>query len=136
MSSSALSGDRGRETIVLVALVAAGGFLGAAARFGVMEFVAATDQPFWSATFAVNVVGCFLMGVLLARVSAAAQPRWRAFLGFGVLGAFTTFSTFSGDVVELAQTSVIGAGLYLLGTALTCLGGVLLGERAGRRRTA
>lgn len=136
MSSSALSERSGREAATLVGLVALGGFLGAAARFAVMEFVAATELPFWLATFAVNLVGCTLMGVLLARISARTQQRWRAFLGFGVLGAFTTFSTFSGDVIELALTSVVGAGLYLLGTAITCLAGVLLGERLGRRRVA
>ena len=90
--------------------------------------------PFWQATFTVNAVGCFLMGILLARVSATHQPYWRAFLGFGLLGAFTTFSTFSADVIDLVRSSILGGAAYLLGTVATCLAGVLLGEYIGRRR--
>ncbi len=134
MSNPATSGTPGREAAVLAVLVALGGFLGAVARFGAMEFVSAADLPFWWATFSVNVIGCALMGVLLARVSVVRRPRWRAFLGFGVLGAFTTFSTFGADIVELSRSSVVAAGAYLLGSVATCLAGVLIGEWVARRR--
>ena len=142
MSTSANPARHGSETALLVGLVALGGFVGAAARFAVMEFVAATALPFWLATFGVNIAGCTVMGVLLARVSRLGrgsvqmQQRWRAFLVFGILGTFTTFSTVSADAIELALTSSVGAGLYLLGTTITCLAGVILGERLARGRVA
>jgi CrcB protein len=138
VNNSAHPARDGSETALLVGLVALGGFVGAAARFAVMEFVAATELPFWLATFGVNLAGCTVMGVLLARVSRLGrgsvqmQQRWRAFLGFGILGAFTTFSTFSADIIELALTSSVGAGAYMLATAITCLAGVILGERLAR----
>ena len=134
MSGAATSGPSTSRGAFLILLVAAGGFLGATLRLGVAELVGIAGLPFWQATFTVNAVGCFLMGILLARVSATHQPYWRAFLGFGLLGAFTTFSTFSADVIDLVRSSILGGAAYLLGTVATCLAGVLLGEYIGRRR--
>jgi CrcB protein len=74
----------------LLAAVAAGGALGSAARHGLDL---ALPQP-W-ATVVVNVSGCLLIGALVARHRHAALLR--AFLGTGVLGGYTTFSTASAD---------------------------------------
>jgi CrcB protein len=85
-------------------LVALGGALGSVARWAVGRAVAgvggAGAAP-W-ATAAVNVLGCALLGVLVARVPEARDP-WRLALGTGVLGGFTTFSTFGVEVVGLAR---------------------------------
>lgn len=128
--------------VSLLALVAAGGFLGAAARMGAYLAItgagndptlAGSRLPSWVATYTVNVIGCVLMGVLLARIPATSP--WRAFLGFGVLGAFTTFSTFGADVMGLvSEGDFVVAGIYLVGSVVTCLLGVVIGERLGRRR--
>ncbi len=98
-------------------LVMTGGALGAGARhLAGRAAVAWLGAGFPWGTLFVNVTGGLLMGVLvgaLARV-AAAEP-WRLFLGVGVLGGFTTFSSFSLDVVLLAQRGQLAtAAGYLL----------------------
>jgi CrcB protein len=119
--------------------VAAGGALGAVGRYLVMIQVGhllGTAFPF--ATLAVNVTGSFVLGLLVEAMALAWSPPagLRALLVVGVLGAFTTFSTFSMDVVlhvergELALTlgyvvasvvlSILGffAGLHLVRAVL------------------
>lgn len=85
--------------------VAAGGALGAVSRYIVMSRTGAllgTGFPF--GTLVVNVAGSFLLGVVVAS-AAASGPTGSvfAFLGVGVLGGFTTFSTFALDVAYLAR---------------------------------
>lgn len=87
-------------------IIAAGGALGAVMRFMVSNAVysvAGRDFPY--GTLAVNVVGSLLMGalyvLLVERLTDAIE--WRAFLLIGVLGAFTTFSTFSMETVALLE---------------------------------
>ncbi len=110
----------------VLAAVAAGGALGSLARWGVGLAVA---DP-WG-TLLVNVTGCFLIGVLVARYGRAALLR--AFLGTGVLGGFTTFSTASTATVALAQSGRIPlAALYALGTLALCVTATAAGVRAGR----
>jgi len=86
--------------------IAAGGALGAVMRFMVSNAVysvAGRDFPY--GTLAVNVLGSLLMGalyvLLVERLTDAIE--WRAFLLIGVLGAFTTFSTFSMETVALLE---------------------------------
>jgi CrcB protein len=91
------------------------------------------------ATFGINVLGSLLMGVLVVLVSEAfaAHPLVRPFLGVGVLGGFTTFSTFAVD----AQT-LLGGGhratalAYLVGTVLAAVLAAALGMALTRRVTA
>lgn len=87
--------------------VAGGGALGSLLRFAVGRLLptAPTAMP-WS-TLGVNVLGSFALG-LLAGASFArpdASPALRAFLGIGLLGGFTTFSTFSVETITLAQAA-------------------------------
>jgi CrcB protein len=122
-----------------VAVVAAGGVLGALARWGVGLLLPAPPGTFPWATFGINVLGSLLMGVLVVLVTeaVAAHPLVRPFLGVGVLGGFTTFSTFAVD----AQTLLAGghratALAYLAGTVLAAVAAAALGMTLTRRATA
>lgn len=116
--------------------VAAGGAAGALARFGVS--IAADSMGIASAwaTLAVNIVGCLLMGLLVAAVIAnpARRALWQPLLGVGLLGGFTTFSAFAGDAVMLLDEGALAAATaYMLATLaggmLALRAGVILGER-------
>jgi len=114
----------------LVAAVAAGGILGAEARYGLgIAWPHGPDGWPW-ATFVVNVSGCLLIGALMVLVTEAFEPHplVRPFLGVGVLGGYTTFSTYSVDVVALVVTGRAGLALaYLVLTPVAAL----LAVRAG-----
>ena len=126
-----------------LAVAAAGGGLGALARYAVD--LTADEFGFarpW-ATLAINVVGCLLMGVLVSYVLAhpARHQLWRPFLGAGVLGGFTTFSAFAGDAVLLADEGAWAASAAYVVTTLA--GGLLalwvgyeVGHALRRRRPA
>lgn len=118
----------------MLAAVAVGGSAGSAARYEVALLLphdAGTGVP-W-ATLAVNAVGCLLIGVLVV-LTERRHPLLRPLLGVGVLGGFTTFSTFAVDAVVLADR---GAGwtaaAYVAGTPVTALAAVSLGVFATRR---
>ena len=119
--------------------VAGGGAIGALARSGVARFAASVWGPgFPWATFIVNLAGSFLMGALmvwfLAREPMA--PVLRAFLTVGLLGAFTTFSTFSLDTVTLfEQKAYVAAGLYVAGSVVLSIAGLVLGASMMRALT-
>jgi CrcB protein len=121
----------------LVALVAAGGTGGVLARDLVTRAVGDTDWPV--ATFAINVAGAFLIGLLLAalRRRGADEGRRRLarlLLATGVLGGFTTYSALALGTVELVRDDRVLAGAaYGLGTVVVGLGAVVLGAALGRR---
>lgn len=97
--------------------VAAGGALGAVGRYIVISRTGAllgTEFPF--GTLVVNVLGSFLLGAVVAIAAAPdAANDMLAFLGVGVLGGFTTFSTFALDVAFLAgRRAVRAAALYIV----------------------
>jgi CrcB protein len=114
--------------------VAAGGALGALARFGVSNWVhavAGTSFP-WG-TIVVNVSGSFLFGLLYRWMeSTTASPAFRAGVLIGLLGAFTTFSTFSYEAIVLARDGQYGRALaYVMGSVVAALFGLFLGYGAG-----
>jgi CrcB protein len=124
---------RDRWDVLLV--ISAGGALGSLARWGAGELVPhRPDQMPW-ATAGVNVVGCALIGVLMVLVLEVWPPsRYaRPFLGTGVLGGFTTFSTYMLDTRALlvAGRPAVAAG-YLFGSLLAGLAGVWAGTAAAR----
>jgi CrcB protein len=87
------------------------------------------------ATLLTNVLGCLLIGVLMALLTTAAHPHrlLRPFLGIGILGGFTTFSTFVTDTLDAATTGrILGSLAYVLGSVTLCLAAVAAGLTATR----
>ena len=114
---------------------ALGGVLGALARWAVAEALPHSPGAWPWATFGVNVTGCLLIGVLLA-VLLARYPRsrrLRPFLAVGVLGGYTTYSTFAVEAVRLTDGghAVLAAG-YVLASVLAGVAAVVAGLLAGR----
>jgi len=108
-----------------VALVAAGGALGAVARYLVQLALAARGAAgFPLATFVANVSGCLLLGALLAlgELRGTLAPSTRLFLATGFLGAFTTFSTYAVEGEALLQRGLHGRALVYLCSSV--VGGV------------
>lgn len=116
--------------------VGAGGALGAMARHGVSRAAIHFMGPnFPWGTLTVNAVGSFLMGVVIVWL-ARHEPHtaaMRAFLTVGVLGAFTTFSTFALDAVTLAKDrSLTIAGFYVAASVVLSIVGLAAGLYAMR----
>lgn len=102
----------------LFLLAAAGGAIGSAARYATyVAFGRWAGDGFPWATLTVNVVGSFLMGVLIEALALRfdGSPELRTFLATGILGGFTTFSAFSLDVALLSERGEVGAAaLYVI----------------------
>ncbi|WP_125623023.1 CrcB family protein [Streptomyces sp. WAC 00631] len=119
----------GRALWGILAVVSAGGALGACARYGLtLARPAPHDAAPW-AILVVNASGSALIGVLMTLVSerpgVSPHPLLRPFLGTGVLGGFTTFSTYAADVPELLARGETAAALaYAAGTLAAALTGV------------
>jgi CrcB protein len=116
-----------REWDTLLA-IAVGGVVGAEARYGLAELVPHGDAAWPWATLLTNLIGSFLLGVLMAALGeSAAPPRLaRPFLGVGVLGGFTTFSTFAVDAYRLLLAHrPLMAVAYLVTSVVVCVLGVL-----------
>lgn len=115
----------------LIAAVALGGALGSAARYLSMAAIGHwLGAAFPWGTLAVNVVGSLVMGVLVEASALAWSPgpELRAFLTVGVLGGFTTFSTFSLDVAYLAERQESGlAAIYVLASVVLSVMAVFVG---------
>lgn len=122
----------------VLAVISAGGVLGALARYGLASAWPHPPGRFPWATFATNVAGCFLIGVLMVLITEvwSAHRLVRPFLGVGVLGGFTTFSTYTADVQQLvAANAARTALLYLAGTLAAALAAVSLGSTLARLST-
>ncbi|MEA3056916.1 MAG: fluoride exporter [Actinomycetota bacterium] len=117
-----------------MAAIAAGGAIGAPARYVVAELVHATPGSFPWATFLTNVSGCLAIGFLaVVLTDRVGHPLVRPFLVTGFLGAFTTFSTFAVDVDVLGKDGHVAlAATYVVASIVFGLGGVVGGMRAGR----
>lgn len=115
---------------MLLLWIAIGGAVGAVARYLVAGWTTSlldTTLP-WG-TFVVNVLGSFLLGFLFRTLQVStASPEMRAMLAIGLLGAFTTFSTFSLETVALLQEGAwLRASSYVLGSVFLGIAGVLVG---------
>lgn len=118
-------------------LVALGGALGAVARAVLSTAILARWPSRWPAgTIVVNVAGCLLLGVLIGMLTVRPQisPAWRAFAAVGVLGAFTTFSTFEHETLVLLQRGDTGSALANVAISLVAgLTAVWVGQAVGGR---
>lgn len=116
--------------------VALGGALGSMARLGLGSWVAGwLGNRFPYSTLLVNLLGCLLMGILVVLIERwAVAPQWRAFLLVGLLGGFTTFSSFSLEAYTLLRLQQwLAAFLYLAGSLLLGLLALAAGIALARR---
>lgn len=120
-----------------VLIVFAGGGLGAIARYwlsGAVYKFASTQFPY--GTMAVNMFGCLLIGFLMSLFADRflINPGLRLFLTIGILGGFTTFSTFSYETMELFRTGNIAGGIgNVVITTVGCLAATWVGAILGKQ---
>lgn len=119
-----------------LAAVAAGGVIGALARYAISATWPHTPADFPWATWSINVSGCFLIGVLytlLARFRPGDRLT-RLFLGTGVLGGYTTFSTAEVEVRHAVPVvAVVYLGATIVGALLAVWAGSALASVGGKR---
>ncbi len=113
--------------------VGAGGAVGSALRYLVWRFVGSSSSFPW-ATVLVNVAGSFVLGLLAGLYAGRVGPTMRLALFFGLLGGFTTFSTFTSETVVLIRTgsasvAVANVAVSLVVGITAAFVGVLLGEQ-------
>jgi CrcB protein len=119
----------------VLVVIAAGGGLGAFARYELARLLPTHPDGFPWATFITNVTGCLLIGILMVAITDiwVAHHLLRPFLGVGILGGFTTFSTYVGETRNLLQPNTVGiAFAYLAGTLLCALLATLTAVRLTR----
>ena len=126
------------ETVELreLLVVGTGGFVGAIARYWISGQVYRwTGAGFPWGTMGVNTVGCLALGALMAisETRLAISPEARLFIGIGILGSMTTFSTLSFETLELLRRSAYTAALLnTAGSLILGLGAVMAGRLAMR----
>lgn len=123
----------------VVLVVALGGALGASARYGASLIWPTAPGGFPWTTLTVNAVGCALMGVFMVVITElwAAHRLVRPFFGTGVLGGFTTFSTYAVDIQGLVDGGLVRSALaYLVLTLVVALAAVWISATAIRRVVA
>jgi len=120
-----------------VMAIAVGGALGSVLRYGLsLAAHGWLGRGFPYGTLAVNVLGCLLMGFLFVLLVErfAENPVLRAGLLIGVLGGFTTFSSFSIETFNLLEQGELAkAAVNVLGSVLFCLGATWLGVILARQ---
>ena len=118
-----------------VAAVFVGGAVGGMARYALAQAIPVHPGHFPWATFITNVVGCALIGALMVFVLDTPGPHRlvRPFLGVGVLGGFTTFSTFAVEADRLVSSGHAATSLIYMGASVaSCLVAVAVAEWATR----
>jgi fluoride exporter len=130
----------------VLAAIAAGGAIGSVARYGLATALPHRPTQFPWATFITNATGCFAIGVLMVVIAdlLPGRPLLRPFLGVGVLGGFTTFSTYALEIQRMVDAGARGTAMvYLAGTVVAALAAAYAGSRItrlalirrGKRRT-
>ena len=105
----------------LMLLAGAGGFIGTCCRFLINRlFLYIWKAPFPLATFTVNILGCFIFGLLIGLLgrNGAVSPRLNALLIVGFCGGFTTFSTFSNESFNLAFSGELLSSLLYIASSV------------------
>lgn len=131
-ANPAVPGQRGdwQNHRAVLPVIALGGIAGALLRHLAGSAWPAPEGAVPWATWGVNVSGCLLIGVLMVFVTevGGAHPLLRPFLGVGLLGGFTTFSTYTVEVNSLLLDGRAAVALgYLLGTVVAALVAVVIG---------
>jgi CrcB protein len=119
----------------VLGVISFGGALGATARYALGRAYPQEPTGFPWTTFAINVAGCLLLGVLMVLVTEVwtSRPLVRPFLGVGVLGGFTTFSTYIGESKRLVDAGAAGIALvYLAGTVVAAVAATWVGLNLAR----
>ena len=119
-----------RDDIPVLGAIAVGGGIGALGRYGIGRWWPAPPGHIPWATLVINAGGCFFIGVLMVLITEvwAAHRLLRPFLGVGILGGFTTFSTYVVDIRHLLiDDRVVPAFAYLFATVLAALAAVMAG---------
>jgi CrcB protein len=119
--------------------IAVGGVLGAEARYGMSVWLPHQPGQWPGATWLVNTSGCFLIGVLMTVITELAPVHRliRPFLGVGILGGYTTFSTAMVDVQQMAVAGREAQALgYLAATVAAALAATFLGATLARTPAA
>jgi CrcB protein len=117
-------------------LVFLGGGIGAVARYGLQGLVhryAGSTFPY--GTLAVNVLGCFVIGFLMVAFEERflIHPTLRIFLTIGILGGFTTFSSFSYETIALLRDGeVLFGGINIIAGVVVCLSATFVGMIIGK----
>ena len=126
--------SRGRLDAPVLAAVALGGVVGASARYGLGTLFPDRAETFPWTIFAVNVSGCLLLALLPALSVVRRRALLAPMLGAGVLGGYTTLSTYAEQSRALmASGHAALAGAYVVGTLAACLVAVALGDRVTSR---
>lgn len=120
--------------LIPIGCVVAGGAIGALLRYAALQLATQLHSSnFPMGTMAVNVVGSFIIGLLMARYMQADSEASRLFFVTGILGGFTTFSAFSWDALQMLQRGQMGAAfLYIGGSVILSLVAVAIGFQLGR----
>lgn len=123
----------------VVAVVAVGGALGAAARYGAGLIWPTPSGAFPWTTLGINALGCAIIGVFMVLITDgwAVHRLVRPFVGTGILGGFTTFSTYAVDITHLIDAGRPRTALgYLALTLFVALGAVWTAAATTRRLIA
>lgn len=123
------------ETVIRLLSIGMGGFIGAILRYGVSGWVQdrSGSVAFPYGTAAVNLAGCFIIGLLtfLIETRSSLSAETRAFVLIGLLGSFTTFSTFGSETLALIRSgrmdmaALYAGGQLVLGVMMVWLGRLL-----------
>ena len=127
---------RSRGDRTLLAAISAGGAIGAGSRYLIQTTWPTDSGGFPTSTLAINILGCALIGVLMVLITEvwSRQRLLRPFLGIGVLGGFTTFSTYAVDIQQLVAGGHTGTALaYLALTPISALLAAWAAATATRR---
>src|SRR4051794_39585059 len=115
--------------------VALGGALGASARYGLDRLIERSSSAIFPvSTFAINVSGCFVIGVVSAAlVDRHHLPAWlRVGLVVGAIGGYTTFSTFAQEALDLGELHHVAiAAAYVIASVAVGLAAVYVGAKLG-----
>ncbi len=117
-------------------MVFLGGGIGSLARYSLGKWIGTLHTHYFPfGTLVANILACFALGVVLglADTRQLLSPSAKIFWAVGFCGGFSTFSTFSGEALSLAQSGFTGSSMaYVLASLLACIAAILLGLYLGQ----